>query len=123
MTEQIVVIKQSNDDATVQDSYHLHTLTFEVDKLSTITAPLEFDIDVNMFLVTIHTRREHIGDTWSSHINKDTPIGVVSEDVVNGTEIKIDPESIQISVRKTVKVEIDPIRNGKINFYTQGENH
>jgi hypothetical protein len=91
---QIVVIKQSNDDATIQDSYHLHTLTFTVDKMNTITAPLEFDIDVNMFLVTIHTRREHIGDFWSSHINKDTPIGVVAEDITNGTEIKVDPSSL-----------------------------
>jgi hypothetical protein len=113
MAEQIVVIKQTNDDANLQDSYHLHTLTFEVDKLSTVTAPLEFDIDVNMFLVMIHTRREHIGDCWSSHINKDTLIGVVDEDVVDGTEIKINSASIPY-IKLGYYVSFDGVTHTKI---------
>ncbi len=77
-----------------QSSYYLHHMDFTVDAKETVNVPIVLDVDSNMFAVYIDTRKENIGDVWSTYINKDTPIGVVAESVTDSTEIKMAEASV-----------------------------
>jgi hypothetical protein len=73
-----VRIKQTYDTPSDGDSYFLYSKVHTVEPNSITDLPINLEIDCNMYAVRINTKRESIGDKWSSYINKDTVIGIVT---------------------------------------------
>jgi hypothetical protein len=100
-----VSIEQTHSDVNDQDSYYLHNVYAYVGPNEVKTIPIDFGVDVNMFDVQLHTNKSHIGDTWSSHINKDTVIGIVTVTDTNTNVITmLDTSIIYIKVGHFVNI-------------------
>lgn len=89
-----VTLVQTNADNSEHDNYYLHELVYDIAPEEEKTVALDFDVNINMFSVKIHTTKPMIGDVWSSHVNKDTVIGVVAEAGTDITEIKMADTSV-----------------------------
>lgn len=89
-----VTLNQTNADDVEQDSFYMQDIQFNVEPSEEKTVLFDFDVNVNMFGVVMHTNKAQIGDTWSSHMNKDTVIGVVAEDGTDIKEIKMASASV-----------------------------
>jgi len=90
-----VRVVQTYDSPEDIDNYYLYSEIFTIGPNETKELPIILDVDYNLFSVSITTKKENNGDVWSSYINKNTLIGVISENS-SGTSIKMDPASISV---------------------------
>lgn len=98
-------IDQSPSTETHPDKYHIFSFQHTIDPNSTTVLPFTFDVDINLFSVTINCRQDSIGDKFDGHVNKDTVIGTFAE-TITSNEFKVSSTVVQYA-SKGMFVNID----------------
>jgi len=97
-----IKISQTNLDISDADKYQLLCIYDTIQANETKDVIFNIGIDVNLFSVNIHCNHNNIGDKYDSFVNKDTILGIVTQDATD------------VSVIKVSQTVID---NSKIGFY------
>lgn len=91
-------VRQKQIGGDNPDSYRQFAFYAEVGAHSAVDIPLDFKIDINLFSVHITTSGRCVGDSYDVHVNRDTPIGVVTADSKTST-VHVSPTVVQHAVR------------------------
>jgi hypothetical protein len=100
-----IKIDQSPSDEANPDRYHIFSFQYEIGPNETKDLLLKFDVDINMFSVTINCRSDSIGDVYDGYVNKNSVVGTFAE-TITSNEFKVSSTVVQYA-SKGLFVNID----------------